>query len=541
MFSLTVLKTDREVLKKNFSNEKIVVGRDENCDLRLFHSLISRNHFQLRREGKRHVVKDLSSRNGTWVNGRRIQNRKEIRVGDIIQVGPYRLLFRPDAPSSTEVQITNETESKTISEEISTGTRREEVVEPLGIISSYISETTGAHERVPTKLRRERISRNLLTLYRITEELVSPDKDLDEILDYVMDEIFEIFSPARATVLLRDQDNPPIPAKQRTAEGHKDLNPISNTIVNRILQDRVSILTDDALQDPRFNKGESVIIDGIRSAMAAPIWEGRTILGLVYVDRLDVQGGYHSEDLDLLTAMGHQVALAIQRRRLTEKLREQAVSNAVIRQNLSRFHSSQVVDLILEGAADLETKEAVPTIFFCDIVHFTEICEKALPRQLQDILNLFCKTVNEIVFDEQGTLDKFIGDAAMIIFGAPLPQADAPFRAIRSALRIRETLTNSMFMLSPELRFHVRYGINTGHAIVGNFGSDERMEYTVLGNAVNLASRISESAGPDQILIGHSTYEAIRDKGVFDIRKAGSKRFKGIRGRKKLFEIKDML
>ena len=206
-----------------------------------------------------------------------------------------------------------------------------------------------------------------------------------------------------------------------------NIRPVSTTIIGRILNDRVAILTDNALEDPRFDMGDSVVIDGIRSVMAAPIWEERTILGVIYVDSLDIAAGYQAEDLDLLTAIGHQAALAIQRWKLTERLNEEAINRAIIRQkNLSRFHSSQVVDLILKGAADLQVRETVATIFFCDIVGFTTLCETITPKQLQQILNLFCTTVNEIVFQEQGTLDKFIGDAAMAIYGAPFPQADAP-------------------------------------------------------------------------------------------------------------------
>ena len=296
----------------------------------------------------------------------------------------------------------------------------------------------------------------------------------------------------------------------------------------------MAVLTDNALEDPRFDMGDSIVIDGIRSVMAAPIWEDRTILGLIYVDSLDVVGGYQPEDLDLLTAIGHQAALALQRWKLTERLREEAIKGAVIQQNLARFHPPPVVRLILQGAADLEVKETLGTIFFCDIVDFTSLCESSQPKQLQAILNAFFRTVNKIVFDEQGTLDKFVGDAAIAIYGAPLPQEDAPIRAIRSALRVREELALSMRSVAPGLKFQVRYGINTGNIIVGNFGSDERMDYTVLGHAVNMASRICDTAEPDQILIGPETFEEIKDQKLFVFKKIGTRQLKGLKHKIKL-------
>jgi adenylate cyclase len=489
------------------------------------------------REAKRFILKDLESRNGTWVNGRKIKNRRSLKEGDVIQVGPFRLVFQQEAsPLAMSVQSQTLDMTHFGGERFVHKNEAESVVKPIGMITNYLSETASDIAKVPTKIRRERLNRNLLTLYKITEELVVT-KDLDEMLNYIMDQIFEIFSPSQVTILLRDKDLHPIPKKQRTTEGGIS-RPVSNTIVNRILNDRVAILTDNALEDPRFEMGESVIVDGIRSVMAAPIWEDRSILGVLYVDRLDIVGGYQAEDLDLLTAIGHQAALAIQRWKLTEQLREEAITNAVIRQNLGRFHSPQVVDLILKGAADLLVKETVATIFFCDMVGFTTLCESGTPEQLQEVLNLFCKTVNQIVFHEQGTLDKFIGDGAMAIFGAPLPQADAPIRAVRAALRIRERLNRAVSPLAPDLRFKVRYGINTGQAIVGNFGSDERVDYTILGHSVNLASRISRIAEPDQVLIGPETYERIKDTSFFVVEKVGSKTLKGLKSKMRLYEVK---
>ncbi|MBI5568657.1 MAG: FHA domain-containing protein [Desulfomonile tiedjei] len=537
MFNLTIVRPDGREVDQVFAGDQTIVGRHEKSDLRLLDSMVSRRHCLIMRERQRFVLKDLESRNGTWLNGRRIRNRRHIKNGDIIQVGPFRLLFHEEIPSQIQIQTQTLDMGGLSPEPFVHRHSAEKVVKPLGMITSYLSETSGVIQRVPTKVRRERLNRNLLTLYRITERLVA-SKDLDEILDYIMDQIFEIFSPSQATILLGEDGETLIPRKQRSVEPDGIVRPISTTIVNRILKDRVAVLTDNALEDPRFEMGDSVIVDGIRSVMAAPIWEDRTILGMLYVDSLDIVGGYQTEDLDILTAIGHQTALAIQRWRLTERLREEAIKGAVMRQNMARFHPPQVVDLILKGVADLEVKETVATVFFCDIVGFTSICETVKPKQLRELLNLFCKTVNQIVFDEQGTLDKFIGDAAMAIFGAPLPQADAPMRAVRAALRIRQRLC-AFAGRDSTLRFDVRYGINTGDAVVGNFGSDERMDYTVLGHAVNLASRICKTAEPNQILLGQEVFERVEGSNLFKIDRAGSRTLKGLKGKVRLYEVTD--
>ena len=109
-----------------------------------------------------------------------------------------------------------------------------------------------------------------------------------------------------------------------------------------------------------------------------------------------------------------------------------------------------------------------------------------------------------------------------------------------SAPSLREKLIQEVRKLDPELRFQVRYGINTGNAIVGNFGSDERMDYTILGHAVNLSSKICQAADPDQILIGQ-IFDQIQGENLFEVHKVGSRALKGLKGKLRLFEVTDFL
>lgn len=538
MFSLTIVRPDGREIDQTFRVDRAVIGRDENCELRLLDGMVSRNHCSIYKEGKKYIVDDLDSRNGTWVNGMRIERGRQVKEGDIIQIGPFRLLFSPGqskrgvdaAKAATTLLERNDFQPYQHKQDA------ERVVKPLGIISSYLSQEPYKIPKESTGVRRERLNRNLLTLYRMAEDLVGM-QDIEETLDYIMDQLFEIFEPSQASILVRERDEFPLPKRERCAEDRCRHRSVSSTIVQRILDDRVAMITDNALEDPRFLMGDSIIIDGIRSVMAAPIWEDRAILGVLYVDSLDKVGGYKAEDLDLLTAMGHQTALALQRAKLTEKLRHEAIKSAVMRKNLERFHSPPVVDLILNGQADQSVKEAEITVLICDIVSSTSLCQSADPSGLQTVLRVFSEVVNEAVFREQGTLDKFIGDAAMCIFGAPLPQEDASVRAIRSALHIQQELGRAMNTLNRSLRFRVRYGINTGIAVAGNFGSEDRMEYTVLGTAVNQAFRICDLAQPNQILIGENTHDQIDGRNLFLCKEVGVKRLKGIKGSVKLFQV----
>jgi adenylate cyclase len=129
------------------------------------------------------------------------------------------------------------------------------------------------------------------------------------------------------------------------------------------------------------------------------------------------------------------------------------------------------------------------------------------------------------VFEEKGTLDKFIGDGLMAIFGAPVPDASGALHAIRCACRMLERLAALNGRLPADRQLNIRIGVNTGRVAAGTFGSPERMEYTVLGDAVNVASRLESVAEPGTVYVGRTTYE--RTRASFTYRELGPRSIRG--------------
>ena len=144
--------------------------------------------------------------------------------------------------------------------------------------------------------------------------------------------------------------------------------------------------------------------------------------------------------------------------------------------------------------------------------------------------------MTEIIFRYEGTLDKFIGDAIMAIFGAPEPMTDHPYRAVQTAIEMQQKLQIINKRRAEDVRFSIRIGINTGRAVAGDIGSMARMDYTVLGNTVNLASRIeSIVCKPNQIVVGETTYHAIKDK--FRSQNLGPVQLKGLSEKAHVYRI----
>ncbi|MCF6289474.1 MAG: hypothetical protein L3J03_00500 [Desulfobacterales bacterium] len=187
---------------------------------------------------------------------------------------------------------------------------------------------------------------------------------------------------------------------------------------------------------------------------------------------------------------------------------------------LAKYLAPQVYDSIFSGKTDvkLHSQRKLLTVFFSDIKDFTEMTDNMEPEAMTGLLNEYLNEMAEIIHGFGGTIDKFIGDAIMVFFGDPESrgeQADA-LASVRMAIAMRERMDDlrhkwaaAMALPKP---FRIRMGINTGFCTVGNFGSEDRLDYTIIGGQVNLASRLENSAAPDQILVSATTHALVKDE-----------------------------
>ena len=200
---------------------------------------------------------------------------------------------------------------------------------------------------------------------------------------------------------------------------------------------------------------------------------------------------------------------------------------------LAKYLSRNVYDSIFEGRTDVkvESYRKLLTVFFSDIQGFTELTDSMEAEALSQLLNEYLSDMADIAARHGGTVDKFIGDGIMIFFGDPDTRgerADA-LACVEMAIEMRErvrVLQRTWHDRGVARTLHVRMGINTGYCTVGNFGSEDRLDYTIVGGQVNAAARLETAAGPDEILISHSTYGLVKD--VIHCDGAGEIKVKGI-------------
>jgi adenylate cyclase len=261
--------------------------------------------------------------------------------------------------------------------------------------------------------------------------------------------------------------------------------------------------------------------------MCAPLWNKDQVIGIIHVDSPMLTNCFTLNDLDLLTALANYAAVAVERARLNQKI----LAEEKKRERLGRFLSPQVTQRILNASDSQGAALGVPevkdvSILFADIVGFTTMSEKMSPAAVALLLNDYLSRMTDVIFKYDGTLDKYIGDAIMAVYGAPLDMPDHAAAAVKSALEMQERLTefNAERKEGPHLR--IRIGINSGKAVAGEIGSINKKEYTVLGDVVNTASRLESSvAKPGMVVIGENTYNAVIDQ--FECKSMGSFTLKG--------------
>ena len=374
-----------------------------------------------------------------------------------------------------------------------------------------------------------KINRVLRSLSELAKALISAQPE--EVPTRVMDAVFEHIPGDRGFLMLYDEDGNLKPRVVHHRHGDDEKITISKTIADRVVKDRVAILTSDAQVDPRFATGDSIRFHGIRSAMCAPLWQGDDVIGIIHVDSPMQTKTFTPDDLELLTALSNYAALAIQQANLNKKVQEEKIA----RERLEKYFSPNVATRILsEGERDVQELEV--SVLFADIVGFTPMAEKMSPNSVAKLLNEYFSRMEEPIFEHDGTVDKFIGDCIMAVFGAPYAQADHAERAVRVALEMRERLHELNNERNQSAPIEMRMGIHSGKAVSGPIGSEKRREFTVLGDTVNIASRIeSMVAKKGQVVIGQTTYERV--KGGFEMTDLGTVALKGKTAEVQCFEV----
>ncbi len=311
---------------------------------------------------------------------------------------------------------------------------------------------------------------------------------------------------------------------------------LSTTIIEEVLRDKAAVLSSDASVDSRFSGAHSIIMQGIRSSMAVPLLHGGEVFGIMLLDSQIAANAFTEKDLQLFQNVANQAAIAIQNSLYAQKLEQEAVT----RERFQRLLSPAIAELVISGKVEVkkggELRET--TVLFSDIRGFTAMSETIPAQEVVDMLNDYFELMVEIIFDNEGTLDKFVGDEIMALFGAPVAHGDDPIRAVRTAMTMLDCLENEFNTArraagKPEL--HIGIGINTGEVVAGYLGSSKALEYTVIGDTVNTGARLCSVAKAGQCIISEHVYARVKDH--FEVEVLPPQQVKGKARALKIFNV----
>ncbi len=476
------------------------IGRSPDNDIVLNNVIVSRSHALVRLDGNEAFVEDNNSRNGISVNRLRV-TRERLNDGDSVQVGPFEIRFEDRAVQSVVIDD-----------------------------NKYFPLAAEAREVLADS---PDIGLDLREFYRITKRL-NAIVGFRDLLDAVMEEVLRAV-PAQRAMLLLQRNNELVPMIVHPNDQQELV--MSSSMVRKVMEDHEAVLTRDARLD--FGGTQSIISANIRSAICVPlIADGRTI-GLINVDSPG-RDQFGERERDMLIAVANQAAIHIERAQLFERLQQQEQQRQLFERFVSPNIAQDVARYFLEHGRLREPQELTVTVLFADVKDFSSLSERLKPREVQDILNEYLHEMTEVIFRHGGTLDKYIGDGIMALFGAPpldtaLTAEAHAVRAVDAALGMIAAHRRLIEKRDASRAFDFRIGINTGPVYAGFFGTRQRLEYTVLGDAVNTASRIEGKAEPNTVLISDATLAMLGDR--FGVEERGEMELKGKAQRVRTFKV----
>lgn len=284
--------------------------------------------------------------------------------------------------------------------------------------------------------------------------------------------------------------------------------PENNPLFHKMADEKKEVTVYDIQEDPSFDKDREAykkVFDQLGATLIVPLIYEDRLTGLISLGNKKTGNFYRREDINLLKTMANQGAVAIENSRLADQMK----SEEAVRTNLARYLSPQIVDQVIKKKVEVNLggDRRVVTVLFSDIRNFTRISESLPPDKLVQLLNEYFTEMAKIIFENQGSLDKYIGDAIVAVFGSLIPLENSSEIAVQAAIEMMKRISSlkEKWVNQYGVEMGMGIGINTGEVFLGNVGSPERMEFTVLGDNVNIASRFSGAAREGQIFITKET------------------------------------
>jgi adenylate cyclase len=472
------------------------VGRHPDNTLQILDRIVSKEHAQIiRQPDGRFLFRDLGSLNGSFLRGERMSEHMLVD-GDEITLGSTRLTYQE---RSAEESLLNKV---TIAPAATESLIRQKIQAPLA-----------THEFLPERQIADiEVLRRDYEKLRLANELgrsIGLEVNLEVLLEKIIMKAFDLIEADRGVILLME-DGVPKPKIARTRDGKNEQIVLSKSILSEVVNNKASVLSSDATMDSRFSAAHSVIMQGIRSTMTVPLLHRDELLGIMHLDSMIATNAFGEKDLQIFGGIASQAAVAIHNSQLAREIEQEAKTRA----QFQRLLSPNLVDQVVQGKLQLEKGGALSevTLLFSDIRGFTSMSESRAPQEIVRMLNEYFELMVDVIFKYQGTLDKFVGDEIIALFGAPVPMDSAEVKAVQCALDMLQVLSefNRVRVSEGQNEIKIGIGINTGMVVTGAIGSSRALQYTAIGDAMNTTARLCSVAQSGQIILSEATFKKVQ-------------------------------
>ena len=472
------------------------VGRHPDNTLQILDRIVSKEHAQIiRQPDGRFLFRDLGSLNGSFLRGERM-NEHILGDGDEITLGSTRLTYQERSAEDSLLEKVTIAPAATES-----------------LIRQKIAAPPATQEFLPEKeIFDVEVLRRDYEKLRLANELgrsIGLEVNLEVLLEKIIMKAFELIPADRGVILLME-DGVPKPKIAKTRDGKNEQIVLSKSILSEVVNNKASVLSSDATMDSRFSAAHSVIMQGIRSTMTVPLIHHDELLGIMHLDSMIATNAFTEKDLQIFGGIGGQAAVAIHNSQLAREIEQEAKTRA----QFQRLLSPNLVEQVVQGKLQLEKGGALSevTLLFSDIRGFTSMSESRAPQEIVRMLNEYFELMVDVIFKYQGTLDKFVGDEIIALFGAPVAMENAEVKAVQCALDMMQVLSefNRVRLDEGQNEIKIGIGINTGMVVTGAIGSSRALQYTAIGDAMNTTARLCSVAQPGQIILSEATFKKVQ-------------------------------
>jgi adenylate cyclase len=476
------------------TSAQVAIGRPKPgtpCDIDLSPDVkVSRPHSRLWLEDHQYWIEDLNSKHGTKINGEEIkgQGKRQLRAGDSVAVGETILRIERLDESAATADPVEANQPLTLPLELQIG----EPAVTIGPTSDAKSQST--FQAQPGASDSER---RVALLYELPLRFANESRP-EGLLQTIVESLVEVIPGAvRGALLLVDPETGGLVLKAHLPVGQPS---VSMTLAQRAVARREGFIW-------RMNAGDttrSVLLHGIGTGIYAPLIWREEIVGVVCVDNPNREEMFATEDLRLLMGLAHYGAMAVTHQRaLDDLVRQSDLTDRLFSSRFAPHLRKNLARAAATGSLPIGTRQSHITVLISDIRGFTQLTAQLGAQRTGDLLNEYFPSLSDAIFAHNGTIERFVGDAIFAVFGSPQPDNQQHESAVRAALAMQAA--SAAIMKSRLARkaetCEIGIGIDCGEALHGFIGNAERLEYTVIGEPANLASRYCNAAGKGEILL----------------------------------------